>query len=554
MTSKSLLFSFPIFCLFTHTCFSQATDGNDINQLNKIPVRIDSVKTYEKGYRENKNVISDKEYFSYHTNIFGRDTIIRGWTMNNKYLKAVKAGDLIVFYYDIVPALDENTMNSGRKSKAKNTIQFNYDPNASFEKKPNKPKGHFDSFRLWIPGHARSPVFQYFTFYVNGDSTFAQIDSITKRCVYFSLITPVNGYPVKEERLIVNKRFFRKARPGDIFKVRYDIGNTNSFIIIPGEPLLNKHTIIDTSLAITTPVKRYSIDGDSRIDELRIKFTPKDSTILRIVKIPFVITGSNKGADLYKDSPELMQKRKLLVMYERNNPDKVYLVTKPPADTNTFHYRPHNNLVTINIIPTTMTLVGYERNFFHAFSLGIDWSYFWPDIGTAGGSNNVYGFHDNDGNGQHSDIPQSYYNIGQLNRFDLYFTLGDLRGFFVKIFYSYEIAKGLQQIYFNTPTQGFPDSSVTAWLAASPNNKVYYRKINFNASGWGLGIGGNFFLDRKNRLMAGIDVGMQLAYIPSSAKEPIFINGVEYYYQYTPAWEDTINFEEYGHITFSYRF
>lgn len=219
-----------------------------------------------------------------------------------------------------------------------------------------------------------------------------------------------------------------------------------------------------------------------------------------------------------------------------------------------------SNIITINALPLMMTRLGYEHVFFEHIGIGVDWSYYYQ---IAGNYYNNYGFDNGDDGGIYNDINTSYYKIGAANKFDGYLKLeddGDRFHGVVKLFYSYIIAQNFSQIYFNSPTfnhlQGQnTDSSVTTFLGDSPSNKVYYRETSFNGWGLGVGLGLSYYIDKAQHFMAGIEFGIQNMHMPGYAKQPIFVNGIEYYYEYTPVWESRINPDVfYGHITFSYAF
>lgn len=218
-----------------------------------------------------------------------------------------------------------------------------------------------------------------------------------------------------------------------------------------------------------------------------------------------------------------------------------------------------NNCIVLNLIPISYTRLGYEHIFIHHYSIGMDWNYYYP---TTIKGYNSYGFDNDDDQGIYNDINNSYYKIGATNRLDGFIKAsadeGILHGF-IKFFISYTQAKNFSQIYFNEPQHNAPnsvpqDSSVTQFLAANSNNKVYYRQESFNAWGWGIGLGYSLYFDKPHHFSAGIEFGYEDAYIPSSAKLPIVINNETYYYQYTPAWEWRVDLYLYGHVTLSYAF
>ncbi len=221
-----------------------------------------------------------------------------------------------------------------------------------------------------------------------------------------------------------------------------------------------------------------------------------------------------------------------------------------------------SNFITVNALPFVKTRLGYEHIFFEHFGIGVDWSYFLP---TAGNYYNYYGIDNGDAQGTYTDIDKSYFKIGMTNKFDGFLKLEDddyderLHGF-IKLFYSYISAQNLSQIYFNSSTfnhrQGeYTDSSVTTFLADNSSNKVYYRQVSFTGWGLGFGFGVSYFIDKACHFLVGIEAGCQNMRMANSAKQPVIVNGEEYYYEYTPAWEGRINADVlYGYVTLSYAF
>jgi hypothetical protein len=363
----------------------------------------------------------------------------------------------------------------------------------------------------------------------------------------------VKGRDTTLHFVIVNDRFYGKGKKGDSYFAYYDtLDMVNNLRVFTSVPILNETAKIDTTLATVTPYR-------GRYAGFRVTFVPKDSTRTHIVKIPFYKNMDQSLTDVYGTFPEMIAERKLQVRYEHNNPDHLYIITNHPADSATFHYKPKNNFVTINALPLIMTQVGLDHLFCKHYAVGLNWNSYYANSLTGG---NYYGIDNGHGQGTYNDIDKSYYKIGSVNRLDLNFKLVEDIGVFLcyfKVFGSYTVAQNLSQVYFNSATFNHgaqaADSSVTTFLNESPNNQVAYREVKFVALGYGLGFGGSVALDRYYRFLLGIEFGYNNSYMPAYAKQPIFVNGQEFYYNFTPAWESRINGSPlYGHITFTYRF
>jgi hypothetical protein len=214
-----------------------------------------------------------------------------------------------------------------------------------------------------------------------------------------------------------------------------------------------------------------------------------------------------------------------------------------------------------------MTQLGYSRIFFDHIVVGVNWDYYYPKVGNY---YNTYGFDDGDDHGIYGDITNKYYAIGASNRIDGYlmfifgfggFNSNEDAGY---CFFKYQLSKmfmnNMWQIYFNSPANNakkyYPtDTSVTTFLEESSANKVYYRQESFVGWGQSLSFGAMLSIDKKSQFMIGGELGITNEYMPASAKQSVFINSQEYYYQYTPAWEGRINIDPvYADLLFTYRF
>lgn len=227
--------------------------------------------------------------------------------------------------------------------------------------------------------------------------------------------------------------------------------------------------------------------------------------------------------------------------------------------------RVKNNLVAINALPLSMTQLGYSHIFFNHLGLGANWDYYYPKS-----FYHTYGIDDGDGNGIYHDIDNKYYTIGESNRFDgcIMYVHGNgydpsdlsMGFFFIKYTISKFFMNDMWQIYFNQPVNNgrgyYPaDTSVTQFLSRNSSNKVYYRQESFTGWGQSLSFGILAGFGTKPHFLAGCEVGLTNEYMPGYAKQPIYVNSQEYYYQYTPSWEGRINYDPvYGHILFGISF
>lgn len=231
-----------------------------------------------------------------------------------------------------------------------------------------------------------------------------------------------------------------------------------------------------------------------------------------------------------------------------------------PSDSLVFKQNRRNNIVNVSLVPLIMTKLGYERSLLKWLSIGTDWDYYYKSTGPG-----HYGLDNGDLAGTYTDISSSYYTIGQANRFDGYlkFTHTETDGacdieVFFKASSSFFLVKNLQQIFFNSPHNYNPttnaDISVSTFLADSSGNRIYDREVKFNAWGWGAIFGINVCFGSYKKIKLGLEFGGNNAFIPAYAKQPIWVNGQQYYYEYTPAWEDRMNNYLCGYVIFGYRF
>jgi hypothetical protein len=499
---------------------------------------VDSVADYKnKKVEDNGHYFQWCDYFSFHAHFLEEDRRIT-FTINNKSkLGRWSAGDKFSVRYSWgCPPIDYPLNNDSSAVEDINIRYHNF---------TDKKKTY--STTIYYKVHLREAI--------------VIIDSVKRRKKYFHYITDVSRYQIDTARELFY-RFTGSGKQGDKYMAIYDpLKPYHRWLILPTQAALD-NSIHDTSVATVVPLRRVPINIDNtniqHCDAFKIVFKTKDSGHLHTIKLPYYETDIPSGANIYANFPLLAQKREMYVVYDKKNTDNIRLITNPAADTGKFHYRKMNNVIMVNAIPTIMSVLSYERIYDNIGSIGVDWTYFLPNISTSGS----YGFSDPGGaTSFFSDIPNSMYKVGWANRveFNLKFYTQDRapRNFYIRLYYAYEEVKNVSQIYFNVPSyygRISPDSSVTQFLASSPSHQVYYRQVSFNSQGGGFGLGWNIPIDRASRLFGGIEIGAEFFGMPNYAKQPVMVDGQQFYYQYTPAWESVLDIGGYGHINLVYRF
>ncbi|MCW3085817.1 MAG: hypothetical protein JWP12_3183 [Bacteroidetes bacterium] len=342
-----------------------------------------------------------------------------------------------------------------------------------------------------------------------------------------------NDIEVRDE--VEDGFLYFSSSKGDRFTVLYDSVQPHHFRIVTSEPQLDPGSRIDTTIVTVSSIDAWGT-------EVRFKYVLNNSDS---IKAQDLINNNF----LYNLRPDITRGRKFKAAYNTKNPDKPILLLNYPVDLDTYHFKPHNNMIGLTTLPLSKMELAYQRIVWKKFAIGLTGTVYFDPFHEAN-------FFANGGKRTERTYTDDYFNFKNAYsiapQIKYYIYNNAPMTFYVKVQGSY-LSTQVKANYFNV--SGVPkDTTGISFLSLDPSNKVQTMYKTVNAFGIQSGGGCGFFMGNSYRWVWDIGLGFQYYFYPDHLKTSKVIDATTYYYHDSPAWDGFFNFPMYMEMNVYYKF